>query len=102
MAYKMRFVQEFDKKDSEAFLAIEQRFIELEEKTPEMKNGRRFAPVMGRSPLNTMIWEAEFETLEGAIAALKVIEDSGEHDILLGEQIRYMRDNYVEIYKEYV
>ena len=102
MAYKMRFVQEFDKKDSEAFWELERKFIELENKTPEMKNGRRFAPVIGRSPVNTMVWEAEFDSLEDAVAALKIIEENNEHDILLNEQIKFMRDNYVEIYKEYM
>lgn len=100
MVYKMRFVQYFDKKDSTAFLQLEKEFIRLEEKTPDMKNGRRYIPVIGREPTNTMIWEAEFESMEAAIMALKVIEESGEHDELLDKQIEFMRDTYVEIYKE--
>jgi hypothetical protein len=102
MVYKMRFVQYFDKKDSEAFLKLEKEFIYLEEKTPDMKKGRRYIPVMGKEPTNTMIWEAEFDSMETAIAALKVIEESSEHDELLDKQIRFMRDTYVEIYKELV
>jgi hypothetical protein len=96
----MRFVQYFDKKDSKAFLDLEKEFIRLEEKTPEMKNGRRFVPVISKDPTNTMIWEAEFESLEAAVFALKVIEENGEHDDLLDKQIAFMRDTYVEIYKE--
>lgn len=100
MAYKMRFVQYFDKRDSEMFLNLEKKFVELEEKTPDMKNGRRYVPVIGKEPTNTMIWEGEFETLEAAIEDLKVIQGSSEHDDLLDEQIKYMRDTYVEIYEE--
>jgi len=100
MVYKLRFVQYFDKCDSDAFLTLEKSFIKLEEKTPEMKMGRRYIPVISREPTNAMIWEAEFDSMEDAIATLKIIEDNPEHDDLLNEQIKYMRDTYVEIYKE--
>ena len=102
MVYKMRFVQYFDKRDSDSFLTLEKKFIQLEEKTPEMKAGRRYISVIGREPTNTMVWEAEFDSMEDAITALKVIEDNSEHDDLLDEQIQFMRDTYVEIYKELV
>lgn len=102
MEYKMRFVQYFDKSDSEAFLTLEKKFVELEQKTSGMKNGKRYLPVIGREPTNTMVWEAEFDSMEAAVSALQFIESSSEHDELLDEQIRYMRDTYVEIYKELV
>jgi hypothetical protein len=98
----MRFVQYFDKCDSKAFLDLEQEFIRLEEKTPEFKCGKRFIPIIGREPTNTMIWEAEYDSMEEAVAALKLIEENTEHDVLLDKQIKYMRDTYVEIYKELV
>ena len=61
MAYKMRFVQTFDKANSERFLELEKGFVALEKKTPEMKVGRRYVPVVGKEATNTMIWEAEYE-----------------------------------------
>jgi len=100
MAYKMRFIQYFDKRDSRAFLDLERNFIELEKKTPEMKCGRRFVPVIGREPSNAMIWEADYDSMEEAAAALRIIEENAEHDELLDEQIKFMRDAYVEILKE--
>lgn len=102
MAYKMRFMQTFDKRDSEAFLALERKFMALEAQTPGMKKGRRFVPVIGRTPVNTLIWEAEFERLADAVSALEAIEGNAEHELLLREQIRFMRDSYVEIYQEYM
>jgi hypothetical protein len=95
-------VQYFDKRDSREFLDLEQEFIRLEEKTPELKRGKRFIPVIGREPTNTMIWEAEYDSMEEAVAALKLIEGNSEHDVLLDQQIKFMRDTYVEIYKELI
>jgi len=100
MAFKMRFVQTYDKCDSQAFLDLERNFIELEKKTPEMKCGRRFVCVIGREPTNTMIWEADYDSMEEAVRALEIIEGNSEHDELLSDQIKFMRDTYVEIYKE--
>ena len=100
MAYKMRFVQCFHKRDEKSFLELEKLFGLLEENTPEMKNGRRFVPLIGREPTNTLIWEAEFESLESAMLTLKSIEGNHEHDALLDKQTPYIRDAFVEIYRE--
>lgn len=99
MSYKLRFVQTFDKSGSKAFLDLEQKFIQLE-RTQQIKTGRRFLPVMGRMPTNTLIWEAEFNSMESALSTLKEIEENADHDALLDEQIIYMKDMYIEIYKE--
>ena len=100
MAYKLRFVQSFDKGNAGAFLRLEQTFIELEKRDPKMACGKRYVSVMGKEPTNTMIWEAEFETMEAAVENLKAIENSTAHDELLREQIGYMRDAHIELYKE--
>lgn len=100
MGYKLRFVQYFDKKDSQRFLEIEKKFIELEQKDKNMVSGSRYVPLMGREPSNTLVWEAEFSSLEGATECLKNIEQNSAHDSLLDAQIIYMRDAYVEIYKK--
>lgn len=100
MGYKMRFVQTYDKGDAAEFLDLEKTFIELEEKTPNMKKGRRYVSVIGKEPTNTMIWEAEYDTMEEAVKALQIIESNSDHDKLLADQIKYMRDAYVEIYRQ--
>lgn len=100
MSYKLRFVQSFDKKDSERFLMLEQAFIQLEQENCGISPGKRFVPVAGRLPTNTLIWEAEFPTLENCTDMLKEIANNSDHDALLKEQIVYMRDAYVEIYQE--
>lgn len=100
MAYKLRFVQRFHKKDQELFLNLEKNFIELEKKEPRMPVGHRFLPISAKEPTNTLIWEAEFPSLEEAIAALQTIEGNAEHDALLNQQIGCMSETYTETYKE--
>ena len=92
MVYKMRFVQSYDKRDEAAFLALEKRFIELEEKTENLKKGRRYVSVM--------VWEAEYDSMEEAVRALKAIQENPEHDALLEKQVCFMRDSYVELYQQ--
>lgn len=100
MPYKVKFTQTFDKSHQDAFLAIEQKFIELEKREPSLAKGRRYVPVFGREPTNTLIWEAEVATIEDAAALLKSIEQNEGHDALLEEQIGYMKDYYMEVWKE--
>lgn len=100
MVYKMRFIQYFNKSDTDQFLELEREFIRLEQQVPEIKNGKRFLPVIGREPTNAMIWEAEFESLDAATEAMSILEQNSDHDRLLNMQIKYMRDTFVEIYKE--
>lgn len=100
MLFKLRFVQYFDKKNEREFWECEKAFVELEKKEPNLKRGKRYAPVIGREPVNCMIWEAEYDTEEEAVAVLKTLAQSSEHDELLDRQIGYMRDNYVELYKQ--
>ena len=100
MSYRLRFVQHFDKKDSEAFLSLEKKFIELEKQENELIVARRFVPVSGKEPINTLIWEADVPTMADVTALMDAIAQDAGHDELLEEQILYMTDYYVEIYKE--
>lgn len=97
--YKLRFVQEIKKGNQERFLELEKKFIELEMKDSDMPNGRRYIPIMGKEPTNTLIWEAEYETLEETMRALETIEANDEHAALLAEQIGCMRRTWTELYK---
>jgi hypothetical protein len=101
MAYKLRFVQKFEKANQSSFLKIERLFIELEKSMPDFPIGKRFLPVTGKESTNTLIWEADFEDLEKAVDALQVIESNSMHEKLLAQQIEFMLDTYTEIYKEF-
>lgn len=100
MTYKLRFVQRIKKEEQELFLQLEQQFVQLEQSDPQMPVGRRFLPVTGKEPSNTLIWEAEFPSWELATSALRAIEENEMHGALLERQIRCMGDTYTEIYRE--
>lgn len=100
MVYKLRFIQYFDKKDTEMFWKWEEKFVELEKKTPELKAGKRFTSIIGKEPTNVMVWEAEYDSMEQAVMVLETLQKNEEHDQLLEEQIKYMRDTYVELYQQ--
>jgi hypothetical protein len=98
MSYKLRFVQNIDQKNKEFFLEIEKKFIEYE-KEHNMPQGKRYLPVTGKLPTNTLIWECEFENLEDVTKKLTEIYAHPIHDELLKEQTPFMKDSYCEIYE---
>ena len=99
--YKLRLVQEIKKEYQDRFLELEREFVALEERDPTMPRGRRYLPVTGKEPTNTLIWEAEYETLEEAVRMLAVMEQNEEHTALLAEQIGCMRRTWTELYKSF-
>jgi hypothetical protein len=99
LGYKLRFVQTFDKNNEESFMHWEKMFMELEEKNPGMKAGKRYVPVLGRVATNTLIWEAEYDSLEEATRSLEALGNNEMHNELLKHQVAYMRDAYIELYR---
>lgn len=99
MTYLLRFVQEFRADCPEKFLSLERKFISLEHDVSDLPKGRRWLPVLGREPKNTLIWECEFESLDAAAAALLSLENNNSHEELLNEQIKYFIRSYAEIYR---
>lgn len=99
MAWMLRFVQEYRADAPDAFLALERKFISLEQDSPGFPKGKRWLPVTGREPKNTLVWECEFPTLEAAAAALQFLENDDRHEDLLQEQIKYFVRSYTEIYR---
>lgn len=99
MAYKLRFVQRFKQDKAEDFIALEKKFIALEKKVPEFPKGKRFLPCLAKEPLNTLIWECEFSTLEEAVKAQLFLEDNTMHKELYDQQVLFFIESYAEIYK---
>jgi hypothetical protein len=101
MAFKLRFVQKFEQKDTEAFVELERRFAEYERDYPEFPKGKRYFPYMARDPQNTLIWEADFDTLEKAIEAKLFFENDNRHEDLFQQQVKFFVESYTEIYKSF-
>ena len=100
MAYRLRFVQRFDKKDMDIFLELERKFIEWEKSAEGIVPGRRFVPVSGRDPVNTLIYEADVPEMEDVMALMRAIDADEGHSALVEQQGIYMKDYYVEILRE--
>lgn len=98
MAYLLRFVQRIDQAHKAEFLEIEKQFVRFEEEHG-MPRGRRFLPVSGALPNNSLVWECEFSTLEELTRQLTAIQAHPEHERLLARQIPFMQDSYTEIYE---
>jgi hypothetical protein len=98
MAFKLRFVQKFQQANAKAFMALEAEFARLEREIPEFPKGKRWVPYLGRDPVNTLVWEAEFPTLQKAIEAKLFFEGDDRHEDLFAKQVVYFIESYVEIY----
>lgn len=100
MCYLLRLVQRINQAHQENFLALEKEFVRFE-KEQGMPQGRRYLPVTGLLPTNTLIWEYEFDTLEELTKHLNAIYAHPEHERLLDRQVSFMQDSYTEIYKRF-
>lgn len=83
------------------YLALEQQFAELEQKTPGFPKGKRYIPYSGRESSNTLIWECEFPTLEEAQGALAFLLADDRHEDLFRQQAKYIVGTHTEIFKPY-
>jgi hypothetical protein len=101
MSYKLRFVQKFQPGNSIEFLEIEKQFAGFEEKYPEFPKGKRYLPLTGMHPSNTLIWECDFDTLEELQKAHQFLMGDNRHEELFRKQAQYMIDTYTEIYRPY-
>lgn len=57
-------------------------------------------PCFSKEPLNTLIWESEFASLEKAMEAQLFLEKNITHKELFNQQVEYFIESYAEIYKE--
>ncbi|MCL5745276.1 MAG: hypothetical protein M1541_15340 [Acidobacteria bacterium] len=98
MPYVLRVVQLFLPRDREAFMQVEAKFAAMERQRSDFPKGRRFQPVTGRMPSNTLIWESqEFATLGEVHAAISKMETDAGHAKLFREQVPYITEAYLEI-----
>ncbi|HUQ67599.1 MAG TPA: hypothetical protein VM101_15660 [Flavitalea sp.] len=101
MSYKLRFVQSFKLEHAKEYLILEKLFVELEKDSAGFPKGRRYIPVTGKEPSNTLIWESEFSTLKEAQDALELIISDNRHEELFQQQLPYIVHTYTEIYKPF-
>lgn len=101
MPYKLRFVQRFVLAKTREFLEIEKQFAAFEEQYHEFPKGKRYLPLTGKEPANTLVWECDFETLEELHKTHQFLMTDNRHEDLFVVQSEFMLDAYTEIYKPY-
>ena len=99
MGIVMRIIQQFDPSHEPEFMALEQKFDELEKKRPDYPKGKRMQPVSAHEPVNTLIWQYEFPDMEAAYKALNFFSGDEGHETLFRQQVTYMKEIRVEFYK---
>ena len=98
MAIMLRLVQQYLPSHKQQFQALEKQFTKLEQQG-KLPRGERLAPISGREPANTIVWQCRFESLAAAEKALKEIEDNPEHAELAGKQHPLFQQSWIEFYE---
>lgn len=97
MAVIMRLIQQYHPSHKQEFHALEKQFAELEHRGL-LPRGERHAPISGREPANTIVWQCRFDSLCAAEEALKQIESSAGHTELAKKQHPMFQQSWVEFY----
>jgi hypothetical protein len=99
MGYKLRIAQNFDPAFEREYMELEASFARLEREAPEFPKGRRYTPYVGGEGLGCLIWEADFETMEDALAAKRFFENDDRHEDLYRKQAQYIKGCRFDIYR---
>ena len=99
MGIVMRIIQQFDPGHEQEFMALEQKFDELEKSRPDYPKGGRMQPVSSIDPVNSLIWQYEFPDMETAYKTLDFFNGDQEHETLFRSQVRFMKTIRIEFYK---
>lgn len=98
MAIILRLIQRYEPSSKQRFHELEKEFAQLEHRGL-LPRGERLAPISGREPGNTIVWQGRFESLAAAEAALKKIEESDEHTELAKKQHPLFQQSWIEFYE---
>jgi len=98
MAVMLRLIQQYQPSSKQEFHALEKQFAELEHRGI-LPRGERFAPIAGREPANTIVWQCRFDSLAAAEKALKQIDESPEHTELARKQHPMFQQSWIEFYE---
>ena len=99
MSYILRFVQQYQPSAARKFFELETQFRDLELCSPHLPKGKRYQPLSGREPANTLVWECEFPSLAGIQKALETLIDDSAHTALFEKQLPYISKMRTEIYQ---
>jgi hypothetical protein len=99
MSVTMRILQRFDVRKTSEFLDLEKKFAALEKRRPDYPKARRMKPIAADEPINTLIWECEFKSLNDAKEALDFFAGDAEHDVLYPLQLPFFEQVKIGFYE---
>jgi hypothetical protein len=99
MAYVLRFTQHYKPANRRAFLDIESKFSNLEQRSLNLPRGRRSQPVAGGEPTHSIVWECEFGSWEDIQQALTQLAEDPAHTDLFEQQSPYITGLRTEIFE---
>jgi hypothetical protein len=98
MAILLRLVQRFQHARKAEFMELEKQFADLEHRGI-LPRGERLAPISGREPGNTVVWQCRFEDFAAVEKAMKLFEAEPGHTELAKKQGAFFQDSWVELYE---
>jgi hypothetical protein len=99
MGIIMRIIQQFEPQHENEFMALEKKFHEQELKRPDYPKGRRMQPISAHEPVNSLIWQYEFEDIDTAYKTLDFFKGDPSHEELLSQQVPFMKEVKIEFFK---
>jgi hypothetical protein len=99
MSYILRLVQQYQPSAARVFLELEAEFKDLEHRSPQFPQGKRYQLMSEGEPTNTLVWEGEFASLDDVQNALNKMADDPIHTALFEKQLPYIISTLTEIYK---
>jgi hypothetical protein len=74
----------------------EKQFAALEQRRSDYPKGIRYKPIASHLPVNTLIWECDFESLDKAHQALKFLGTDSDHQVLAEKQAPLFKSIRIE------
>jgi hypothetical protein len=100
MAIKLRLLQTYDASHEAEFMELERKFAALERQHKDFPKGRRYKPLSASLPVNTLVWEATFPTLNEAHQAINFFAGNEQHEELARQQRPFFKDVRMEFLEE--
>jgi hypothetical protein len=99
LSVTLRVLQQFDSGRETEFLRLEQEFAKLEARRPDYPKSKRMRPISSGDPLNTVVWECEFQDAQAARDILDFFRFDAEHEALYEKQSPYFGEVKIELYQ---
>ena len=99
MSVTMRLIQQYDIRYEKEFWDLEKKFIQLEKKRKDYPKPRRMKPIAAGEPINSLIWECEFGSIQEAYDCLNFFAGDEDHEELFVKQVEFFKGQKIEFFE---